>query len=209
MITFNDCPRKRKSQDILYGHVGKYIDSNVLILAGPNPLPNILNGIKIAKSPLSRVYLIERDKETFNKMESKIKNLNLPNNEIDCQLVNKKVMIRNTDIKDFEDDPYYPIRCEDLDFCQSIKECAGLFYYRLHRQVRRFSKGANKSLYKCIMITVCLRGCDRKTTLDTIDGIIDNVFSYNGGRSRLLNRIFTYRAYRDTNQMLSCAILYK
>ena len=220
MKDYTKCPNKRKAQSSVYDHLAKYMDCNVAILAGPAAGPNIENGLKIAKSERSRIYLIEKDPEVFHRLTKSFEDYMHTHPSLRRKSLYEdsthttKVVLSNVDIASFEGDKSHPARCEELDFCKTMMDVSGIFFHRLTRQIRTFSRGTFSRFYKAIILTVSMRGCSEEETKKKIVELVLLAFEGNGGVKRLVADVdpgpaIKYFKHYDTSAMITAVILYK
>ena len=215
---FDGAKNKIIVRNLQYGLVSKYIKSNAIIVCGPSVSRNICDGRKIARTPKSKIFLIEQSPTIFKIVQRRFGKLS------DKQ--KKNVYIIKGDVSNYETliNLKVPCRFEDLDLCIALNS---IKYTILHRLSMQSKISAQKNFNKCIMFTSCMRSAKITSIMHTLNYIVNflgaeiDLKNFGNAEKRIMSlyaplmikkgRLVDFRitTYKDGASMMSCLLIYK
>lgn len=221
---FDNRPVKESLERSLYSRIGSIMTSNVLQITGPALERHYENALKIASNPKCKIYWIEAERQIFEGMSIRFENL---------QLDPKRVKLRLGDVTNYERvfNINTPARFEDLDFCGALSTTRHMIAHRLLTQSRTYP-AQTPDMHKCLMFTASIRPDGMEKMLPDIQMILKEIGvlisprgTFEAGSTEvvkgirrwipiylqtgnLLEHLWIY-SYKDTHQMMTCAIIYK
>jgi len=221
---FDNKPAKEFLESKIYREMGKRITSNVLQVTGPALERHVDSAKEIASNDQCKIYCIEIEHRVFNEMVRRLKNINIDHSRLKIAKGNVMEYERVFGLS-------RPCRFEDIDLCQSLITSKYQIACRLHTQ-SRWWPGKYTKLRKGFVFTASLRPNGIEGFMKNVNTILNVIGARLSVKATLLrkcanighsvkkwnpvllqtgDRLIDLKlySYKDTNPMISCAILYK